>query len=106
GGGGRAGRSWRQDGESKGVATLLTDPDLDVDLDPPAPVSERAEAASRAQQAHDVAVDAHGRAQQTADQLRLLRPQLDDALAALEPLKERAHQARQRADLAAGRGGH
>src|SRR5262249_60317214 len=71
---------------------------------PPAPGTGRAGAASRAQQAHDVAVDAHGRAEQTAEQLRLLQPQLDDALAALAPVKERADQARQLADLAAGLG--
>jgi exonuclease SbcC len=99
-----ADRISRHDTESKTVATLLTDPDLDVELDPPAPVAETAEAATTAQQAHAAAADAHGRAQQTAEQLRLLQPQLDDALAALEPLTERADQARQLADLAAGLG--
>src|SRR5262249_34977770 len=99
-----ADRISRHDTESKAVATLLTDPDLDVELDPPAPVTERAEAASRAQQAHDVAVDGQGRAQQTVEQLGLLQPQPDDAPAALAPVKGRADQAGRRADLAAGRG--
>ncbi|SRR6266568_1246723 len=69
----------------------------------PARTGDRASrAASQAQHAHAAAVDAHGRAQHTVGQLRLL--QLDDALAALETLKERADQARQLADLAAGLG--
>jgi DNA repair protein SbcC/Rad50 len=99
-----ADRISRHEAEAETVATLLADPDLDICLDPPAPVTEAAEAASRAQQAHAAAADAHGRAEHTAEQLRLLQPQLDDALAALEPLKERADQARQLADLAAGLG--
>jgi DNA repair protein SbcC/Rad50 len=99
-----ADRISRHDTESKTVATLLTDPDLDVELDPPAPVAETTETAAIAQQAHAAAADAHGRAEQTAEQLRLLQPQLDDALAALAPVKERADQARQLADLAAGLG--
>ena len=40
----------------------------------------------------------------TAEQLAQLQPQLADALAALEPLRDRAGQARQLADLAAGIG--
>jgi exonuclease SbcC len=99
-----ADRISRHEAEAEAVATLLADPDLDICVDPPAPVTERTEAAGRAQQAHAAAADAHGRAQHTAEQLRLLRPQLDDALAALEPRKERADQARQLADLAAGLG--
>jgi exonuclease SbcC len=94
----------RHEAETEAVARLLADPDLNIPLDPPAPVAERAEAASAAQHAHDTAVDAHGRAEHTAEQLRLLRPQLADALNALEPLKARADEARQLADLAAGGG--
>jgi exonuclease SbcC len=90
--------------ETEAVATLLADPDLDVPLDPPAPVRARAEAASEAQEAYAAAEKAHGRARHTAGQLSLLQPQLADALAALEPLRERADQARRLADLAAGLG--
>jgi exonuclease SbcC len=94
----------QHDTDIKAVASQLADPDLDVPLDPPAPVAERADAARDAQRAHDEAVDAHGRAQHTAEQLRLLRPQLTEALSALEPLQERADQARRLADLAGGLG--
>lgn len=90
----------------KSVAAQLADPDLDVPLDPPAPVTERADAAGQAQRAHEEAVTEHGRAEHTADQLRLLRPQLTEGLSALEPLRERAEQARQLADLAGGLGGN
>ena len=94
----------RHEAEAEAVATLLADPDLDVQPEPPAPVEERAEAAGAAQQAHDDAVDAHGRAQDRAAQLSLLQPQLEDALAAMEPLKLRAEETRRLADLAAGLG--
>jgi DNA repair protein SbcC/Rad50 len=99
-----AGRIEQHDTDIKAVASQLADPDLDVPLDPPAAVAERADAARDAQRAHDEAVDAHGRAQHTAEQLRLLRPQLTEALSALEPLQERADQARRLADLAGGLG--
>src|SRR6185437_6587327 len=87
------------------VADTLADPDLDVALDPPAPVGEAAAAADAAQQAHAAAVDAHGQARLRADQLAVLEPQLEDALAALNPLTERASQIRHLADLANGTGG-
>jgi DNA repair protein SbcC/Rad50 len=99
-----ADRIKKHEGETEAIAKLLADPDLDVLLDPPAPVAARTEAASNAQRDHDAAVDAHGRAEHTAEQLRLLRPQLTDALTALQPLKERADLAQQLADLAEGRG--
>ena len=83
---------------------LLADPALAVELDPPAPVAETTEAAGQAQRAHDAANSAHGTASHTAVQLAALKPQLEDALAALEPLRERAEEARQLADLAAGLG--
>ena len=87
------------------VADLLADPDLDVELDPPAPVGETTGAAEAAQQAHAAAVDAHGQARLRADQLAGLRPRLDAALGALQPLQERAGQIRHLADLANGTGG-
>ena len=87
------------------VADLLADPSLDVALDPPAPVNETTEAANAAQQFHDEANKAYGTAQDRADQLDLLKPRLEDALAARKPLKERADQIRHLADLANGTSG-
>jgi exonuclease SbcC len=97
----------RHESEKEAVATLLADRDLDVPLDPgapPAPVEAAADATAAAREAHDAAVDAHGRARHTAEQLAGLRPQLGDALATLEPRRARAEEARQLADLAAGLG--
>jgi exonuclease SbcC len=84
------------------VADLLADPDLEVELDPPAPVSETTMAAEGAQQAHAAAVDAHGQARLRANQLAELRPLLEAALDALRPLRDRASQIRRLADLANG----
>jgi exonuclease SbcC len=84
------------------VADLLADPDLKVELDPPAPVGETTMAAEGAQHAHAAAVDAHGQARLRADQLAELRPRLEAALDVLRPLRERASQIRRLADLANG----
>jgi exonuclease SbcC len=89
---------------AKAVTVALDDPDLDVELDPPAPVGAAQESARTAQRDHDEAVAAHSRAAHVAAQLAALRPQLADALAALAPLTARAAEARQLADLAAGLG--
>jgi exonuclease SbcC len=91
--------------KAAGVADLLADPDLDVALDPPAPVEEATEAAEAAQHAHSAAVDANGQARLRADQLAALGPRLDAALDDLRPLRERAAQIRHLADLANGTGG-
>jgi exonuclease SbcC len=99
-----ADRISRHEAEAEAVASLLADPDLDVTLDSPAPVQACAEAAGEAQEAYAAAEKAHGRARHTAGQLSLLQPQLAAALAALEPLRKRADQARHLADLAAGLG--
>jgi DNA repair protein SbcC/Rad50 len=88
----------------KAVAAALADPDLGVELEPPAPVAAAQEAARTAQRDHEEAVAAHSRAAHGAAQLAALRPQLADALAALAPLTARAAEARQLADLAAGLG--
>jgi len=101
---GAADRVSQHQTESEAVASLLADPDLDVPLDPPAPVTAATQASAVAQDAHEAAVDAHGRARHTSEQLARLEPALAGALAALEPLMERADQARQLADLAAGLG--
>jgi DNA repair protein SbcC/Rad50 len=87
------------------VADLLADPDLDVALDPPAPVDETTEAAEAAQYAHAAAIDAHGQARLRADQLAGLLPRLEAALDGLQPLRERASQIRHLADLANGTSG-
>ncbi len=100
-----ADRIARHKAEAEAVAVLLADdPALAVELDSPAPVADTTEAAAKAQRAHDAANSAHGTASHTAAQLAALRPQLEDALAALEPLRKRAEEARQLADLAAGLG--
>jgi DNA repair protein SbcC/Rad50 len=88
----------------KAVAAALADPDLNVELDPPAPVAAAQESARTAQRDHEEAVAAHSRAAHAAAQLAALRPQLAGALAALAPLTARAAEARQLADLAAGLG--
>ncbi|HEY5399767.1 MAG TPA: AAA family ATPase [Trebonia sp.] len=90
--------------ETKSVADLLADPDLDVALDPAAPVAETTAAAEAAQHQYGVTTGAHATADRTADELSKLKPLLDDKLAALAPLKDRADQARQLADLANGQG--
>jgi len=87
------------------IADLLADQDLDVALDPPAPVDETTAAAEAAQHAHAAAVDAHGQARLRSDQLTLLQPRLDAALGALKPRQERADQIRHLADLTNGTGG-
>ena len=90
--------------DAAAVADLLADPDLNVALDPPAPVTETAEAAEAAQQAHDKANEAYGEARHRSGALAALQPQLHHALGALRPLQERADQIRHLADLAEGRG--
>jgi exonuclease SbcC len=90
--------------ETKSVADLLADPDLDVALDPPAPVAETTAAAETAQQEYAEATGAYATARQTADELVTLRPLLENKLAALAPLVQRADQIRQLADLANGQG--
>jgi exonuclease SbcC len=87
------------------VADVLADPDLRVELDPPAPVGETTGAAEAAQRAHADAVDAHGQARLRAQQLAELGPRLDAALDALRPLRERSGQIRHLADLVNARDG-
>jgi exonuclease SbcC len=94
----------RYDAEVQSVSDLLASADLDVALDPPAPVAATAAAVTAARAAHDEAVAAQGRAQHTARQLAVLVPRLAEALAELEPLAARAAEVRQLADLAEGNG--
>jgi exonuclease SbcC len=91
--------------DARTVETQIADPDLDVGLDAPAPVEETTEAAKAAQQAHDEANTAYGTTRHRTQQLALLRPQLDAAINALQPLRERTDQIRHLADLANGTSG-
>ncbi len=90
--------------ETKSVAALLADPDLDVALDPAAPVAETTAAADAAQLEHSVATGAHATAERTVGELAKLTPLLENKLGALAPLMDRADQIRQLADLANGQG--
>ena len=99
-----AGRVGHHETETATVAAQLADPDLAVDLEPPAPVAETTEAATVARKAHDAANGAHATVKRTANQLALLAPKLADKLTALAPLRERADQIRQIAELANGNG--
>ena len=99
-----ADRVGRHETETATVAAQLADPDLAVDLDPPAPVAETAAAAAAARQAHDAANGAHATARHTAERLAVLTPKLTDKLTALAPLRDRADQIRQIAELANGNG--
>ena len=99
-----AARLTKHEAETETVATLLADPGLDVPVEPPAPVAEAAETAAAARREHDDANAAYATAARTAGELAILKPRLEDALAALRPLAERAAQVRQLAELAAGLG--
>ena len=90
--------------ETKSVADLLADPDLDIALDPPAPVAETIAEAEIAQHEYSVATGAHATARHTVEELAKLRPAIEDKLAALAPLVQRADQIRQIAELANGNG--
>ena len=100
-----ADRAIREHEASAGaVAELLTDPDLDVPLDPPADVTGAQTAVEAARKAHDDAVAAYDRAKHKAEQLAELAPQLAARIEGLAPLAARAAEARKLADLAAGGG--
>jgi DNA repair protein SbcC/Rad50 len=99
-----AGRVGRHETETATVAAQLADPDLAVELDPPAPVAETASAAAAARETHDAANGDYATAKRTADQLARLAPKLAALVTALAPLRERADQIRQIAELANGNG--
>jgi DNA repair protein SbcC/Rad50 len=94
----------RHEADTQAVATQLADPDLDVALDPPAPVAAAAQAAAAAADAYDKANEVLVKSRLKAAQLADLRPRLTGALGVLTPLRERADEARRLADLAAGLG--
>jgi exonuclease SbcC len=101
-----AGTLREHEAELASVARLLADPDLDVPLEPPAPVEASRDLVARARAEHEAAVGAHDVARATVSQLSGLQPQLAGALAALAPLIATAAEARHLADLAAGLGGN
>jgi exonuclease SbcC len=82
------------------VAALLADPELDVAVDPPAPVAAARAAVAAAREQHSLAVDAQGLARHAVTQLADLQPELAAALAELAPLEAGAAEARRIADLA------
>ena len=85
------------------LAEQLADPDLAVDLDPPAPVAAATRRGRRPPSAPwSEASTELGTARHRAEQLARLVPRLDAALAALAPGQERAAQVRHLADLANG----
>jgi exonuclease SbcC len=86
------------------VAAELADPALEVELDPPAPVTESTAAWEHADAllAERVAEHATASARRTA--VERLVPALSASLAELEPLVQRAAEARRLADLCAGQG--
>ena len=90
--------------ETVSVTAQLADPELDVPLDPAADLAGAQEAVRLAAERHDAAVTALGLARDRAATLAGLAPQFAAERAALEPLRERAEEARRLADLAGGQG--
>jgi exonuclease SbcC len=90
--------------ETAAVGSQLADPELDVPLDPPADVTGAEGRVARARDAYDEAVSGHGRASDKAATLAGLVPEFAALLTGIEPLRERAAEARHLADLAAGLG--
>ncbi|MGO9781415.1 MAG: AAA family ATPase [Streptosporangiaceae bacterium] len=90
--------------EAVSVAGQLADPELDVPLDPAADLAGAQEAVRLAAERQDAAVTALGLARDRAATLAGLAPQFAAERAALEPLRERAEEARRLADLAGGQG--
>ncbi len=90
--------------DAAAVGAQLADPDLDVRLEPPADLDGARETVRLAAERHDEAVSARSRARDRSATLARLVPRFADALAARQPLRERAEEARRLADLAAGLG--
>ena len=86
------------------VASELADPELDVALEPPAPVASTSTALSTADQELAVAQAELGSRLQRLAALQRLVPALETALADLQPLESAASEVRALADLCAGQG--
>jgi exonuclease SbcC len=93
-----------QEAEAAAIEAQLADPALDVELEPPADLAAAGEQVRLAAGQHDQAVGAHSRASDRAAALAGLAPTFAGQTAALQPLRDRAAEARQLADLAAGLG--
>jgi exonuclease SbcC len=93
-----------QEADVANVDAQLADPDLDVLLEPPADVAAAQQLVAGAAADHDAAVRRHEGASARADGLARLAPEFAQQVAALQPLRDRATEARQLADLAAGLG--
>ena len=87
-----------------GVLEALADRELDVELDPPAPVATADVLASQAEVAHAEAVGWSAQAQARRTGLERLLPALELESSALLPLEERAAEVRGLAELCAGAG--
>ena len=90
--------------EAAAVGTQLANPDLDVPLEPPADLAGAQQWVRRAAERHDEAVTMLGRASDRSITLAGLVPRFTAELGALQPLRERAEEARRLADLTAGLG--
>jgi len=97
-------RTREHDAAIRAVTTQLADPELDVDLEPAAPVPEGQLRVQEALSHLEEAVAVRGQATSAAEQLTTLRPKLALALKELAPLIAQAAEARQLADLAGGLG--
>ena len=93
-----------QEADVANVDAQLADPDLDVPMEPPADVAAAQQLVVGAAADHDAAVRRHEGASARADGLARLAPEFAQQVAALQPLRDRATEARQLADLAAGLG--
>jgi len=82
----------------------LADPELDVALEPAADLATAQAVTAGASGRHDAAVGEHRRASDRATALAGLAPEFAGQTTALQPLRDRAAEARQLADLAAGLG--
>lgn len=99
------GEQLREAGAARaGVLEALADPELDVELDPPAPVAAVDALASEAEVAHAEAVGRSAQAQARRTGLERLLPVLERESSALLPLEERAAEVRGLAELCAGAG--
>jgi exonuclease SbcC len=90
--------------EAAAVAELLADPDLDVALEPPAPVREAAAMSQAAVAAGRQAEQRLATARHRVEQLVALEQELGQQLAELEPVAAAAQRTKELADLAAGIG--
>ncbi len=90
--------------EAAAVAEILADPELEVSLDPEAPVAETAALARAAAAAGQRAEQHLATATQRVRQLIALQQELEQRLLELAPVEQAAARAKELADLASGGG--